>query len=158
MDKNPKRNIPNKLNFYNKNDIENNLTKIGEKDLNYKIKNEEKNNIKLKGYKLKDIIKNEKSKEKKKIKKLNLSYTNFTFLLKLLFLIISISLTEEKKLILRKLNHYETEITITTNVGGEQYILYNNFYASPYEVIVNGIPQTEAKKNIILSLKTIILR
>ena len=146
MDKNPKRNIPNKLNFYNKNDIENNLTKIGEKDLNYKIKNEEKNNIKLKGYKLKDIIKNEKSKEKNKIKKLNLSYTNFTFLLKLLFLIISISLTEEKKLILRKLNHYETEITITTNVGGEQYILYNNFYASPYEVIVNGIPQTEAKK------------
>ena len=148
MDKNPKRNIPNKLNFYNKNhkDIENNLTKIGEKDLNYKIKNEEKNNIKLKGYKLKDIIKNEKSKEKNKIKKLNLSYTNVTFLLKLLFLVISISLTEEKKLILRKLNHYETEITITTNVGGEQYILYNNFYASPYEVIVNGIPQTEAKK------------
>ena len=123
MEQNPKSNILNKFNFNKEKykDIISYLTKFNGKYLDHKVQAEEKNNIILKGlFKLKNIIEIENQKEKNIIpkSKTNLNYTNVILLIQIIILSISISLTDEKKLILRKLNNYETEITITTNVEG----------------------------------------
>ena len=94
-----------------------------------KIKNKEKIIINIENYKkeYKNIYKNTK----------NYHYISIILLLSYLILFLPLSLTNEIISTLRKL-YYDSEVTVFINGIGEQNIIYNRFYTTPYQVEVNG--------------------
>ena len=123
---------------------------------NYKISNENdtKNITNEKVLNLKLITRNKiqvinmRTKPYQKVKEIKkhiinkYSYTLIQFLLFLMSFILI------KSSIFRKLNNYYTEITITIEQTGDQNILYNDFYISPYEVEINGVTQEETNSKV----------
>ena len=123
-----------KYKYLIKNNNKDNSEIIRIKEGYYYYKNKENNNI---------LLKNNKTS---------------MFLLNIIILFISLSLSRQQKLNLRNLN-YDSLVTMVIRKTGEQPIIYNKFQYKPYEVTVNGIIQTpvndyvsleEEKDNIIV--------
>ena len=78
----------------------------------------------------------------------NLNY--FLFLLKIIYFIFGISLTEEK---VRNLINFSSEIHLVIMGKGNQSLLYNSFSKNPTQVIVNGINRDSCNNNKICELE-----
>ena len=78
----------------------------------------------------------------------NLNY--FLFLLKLIYLIFGISLTEEK---VKNLINFSSEVHLVIMGKGNQNLLSNTFSKNPTQVIVNGINKDSCNNNKICELE-----
>ena len=85
---------------------------------------------------------------KRKISNFNLNY--FLFLLKLIYFIFGISLTEEK---VRNLINFSSEVRLVIMGKGNQNLLSNTFSKNPTQVIVNGINRDSCYNNKICELE-----
>ena len=77
------------------------------------------------------------------INKNHISYKFIFFVLKIIYLVISISSTKENKRVLINLS---SEINLVIKGDGNQSILNNTFYSEPSEVYVNDIYKESCKK------------
>ena len=77
------------------------------------------------------------------INKNHISYKFIFFVLKIIYLVISISSTKENKRVLINLS---SEINLVIKGGGNQSILNNTFYLEPSRVYINDIYKESCKK------------